>query len=74
MKLFEVMRGDVMIAEGVVFVGGAVVVHALLRRDRDSLTRFPRLADVTHYYRGCVIQFLEVMRPLPVLQTVDAAE
>lgn len=71
MKLFEIMRGDVTIAEGVVFVGGAVVVHALLRRDRDSLTRFPRFADVTHYYRGCEILFLGVAQPT---QTADAAE
>jgi hypothetical protein len=56
MKLFVIVRDGLAIAEGVVFAAGATVVHALRRRDRDSLTRFVSLADVQRYYRGCEIR------------------
>ncbi|MEY4577450.1 MAG: hypothetical protein RL701_2153 [Pseudomonadota bacterium] len=58
MKMFVILRGDVTIANGVVFAAGATVVHSALRRDRDNLTRFASLADVQHYYRGCEIEFV----------------
>jgi hypothetical protein len=62
MKLFIIVRDDVTIANGVVFAPGATVVHSLLRRDRDSVTRFPSLADVRQSYRGCKIEIVESSR------------
>lgn len=58
MKLFVVMRDEMMIAEGVMFLGGSIVVHALLRRERDAITRFATIADVKHYYRNCEIELV----------------
>lgn len=59
MKIFIIVRDDVTIANGVVFGPGAIAVHSLLRRDRDSLTRFPALSDVRQAYRDCKIQMVE---------------
>lgn len=62
MKIFIIVRDDVTIANGVVFAPGAVVVHSLLRRDRDSVTRFPALADVRQRHSGCKIKLVETSR------------
>jgi len=62
MKLFIIVRDDVTIANGAVFAPGATVVHSLLRRDRDSLTRFPSLAEVRQQYSGCKIEIVETSR------------
>jgi hypothetical protein len=62
MKLFIIVRDDVTIANGAVFAPGATVVHSLLRRDRDSLTRFANLAEVKQAYRGCKVEIVESSR------------
>lgn len=60
MQMFVVKRGDVTVAEGVVFAAGATIVHSRFRRDRDSVTRFAGLGDVRQYYRGCDIELMLV--------------
>jgi GTP-binding protein EngB required for normal cell division len=62
MKIFIIVRDDVTVANGVVFAPGAIVVHSLLRRDRDSVTRFPTLVDVKHRFSGCKLQMVETSR------------
>ena len=62
MKIFILVRDGATIANGVVFAPGAIVVHSLLRRDRDSVTRFPSLADVRQAYRDCQLQVVETSR------------
>lgn len=62
MKLFIIVRDDVTIANGVVFAPGATVVHSLLRRDRDSVMRFPSLADVRQSYHDCKVEIVETAR------------
>ena len=62
MKIFIIVRDDVTIANGVVFAPGATVVHSLLRRDRDSVTRFATLADVRQRYSGCKLKLVESSR------------
>jgi hypothetical protein len=62
MKIFIIVRDDITVANGVVFAPGAVVVHSLLRRDRDSVTRFPGLAEVRQAYSGCKLVSVETSR------------
>lgn len=62
MTLFVIVRDDVALAEGVMFVSGTIVVHALLRGSSERLSSFGCLADVKQYYANCDIELVSAGR------------